>query len=147
MAARLTAWLSLALSGWRRGFKVKLYINSEQAPFENGLRSEEKRRVIRLVHEGFLKQIAETDIELTIYRLKDEDMDLLLDSKHPVIALISTWRFNRNKAPHWVYIADPDEKYFYINDPDLGGHDFLTQTDFEQVVVTRQSFTAMAQFG
>ena len=137
----------LALSAWRRGFKVKLYINSEQTPFEDGLRSEEKKHVIRLVHEEFLNQIAETDIELTVHQLKDEDMDLLLGSEHPVLALISTWRFNRNKAPHWVYIADSDEKYFYINDPDLCSHDFLTQTDFEQVPVTRQSFTAMARFG
>lgn len=137
----------LALSAWRRGFKVKLYINTEQTPFEDGLRSEDKKRVIRLVHEEFLSQMAKTDIELTVQQLKDEDMDILLDSEHPVLALISTWRFNRNKAPHWVYVTDSDEQYFYISDPDLGNHDFLTQTDFEQVPVARQNFNAMARFG
>lgn len=137
----------LALSAWRRGFKVKLYINTEQTPFEDGLRSEEKKHIIRLVHEEFLSQIAQTDIELKVQQLNDEDMDNLLESEYPVLALISTWRFNRNKAPHWVYVADSDDKCFYINDPDSDDEAYLTQTDFEQVPVDRQSFNAMARFG
>ena len=137
----------LALSAWRRGFKVTLYINTEQTPFEDGLRSEEKKHVIRLVHEEFLSQMAQTDIELRVQQLNDEDMDRLLDSQYPVLALISTWRFNRNKAPHWVYVAGSDKTCFYINDPDSKDETYLSQTDFEQVPIERQSFNAMARFG
>jgi len=137
----------LALSAWRRGFKVKLYINTDQTPFEDGLRSEEKKHVIRLVHEEFLSQMAQTDIELSVQQLNDEDMDALLDSPYPVLALISTWRFNRNKAPHWVYVAGSDKTCFYINDPDSKDETYLSQTDFEQVPIERQSFNAMARFG
>ncbi|WP_198525650.1 GNAT family N-acetyltransferase/peptidase C39 family protein [Thiomicrorhabdus sp. Kp2] len=137
----------LALSAWRRGFKVKLCINTDETPFEDGLRSEEKKHIIRLVHQEFLSQMAQTDIDLSVQQLSDAEMDSLLESEYPVLALISTWRFNRNKAPHWVYVAASDDACFYINDPDMSGEDYLTQTDFEQVPVKRQSFNAMARFG
>ncbi|MDH5327849.1 MAG: GNAT family N-acetyltransferase/peptidase C39 family protein [Gammaproteobacteria bacterium] len=136
----------LALSANQRGFKVQLYTNSHAAPFTDGVRDPEKKSVMELVHEDFLHRIDQTDIQLNISTLDDEELDKILEQGKPVIALISTWRLNRNKAPHWVYITGYDAEFFYINDPDVASSQ-LSETDYIHVPVTRSMFHSMARFG
>jgi ribosomal protein S18 acetylase RimI-like enzyme len=137
----------LALSAWHRGFNVTLHINQAEAPFLDGVRDAHKKAVIQLVHEDFLAQIAETDIQLKVHTLETEELDRILQSGAPIIALISTWRLNRNKAPHWVYVAASDEDFVYINDSDVSDDPHATQTDYIRVPIDRRVFRDMARFG
>jgi ribosomal-protein-alanine acetyltransferase len=137
----------LALSAWHRGFDVTLHTNQEEAPFLDGVRDEHKKSVIQLVHEDFLAQIRDTDIQLKVHTVEAEELDRILQSGLPVIALISTWRLNRNKAPHWVYVAGSDEEFVYINDSDISDDPHATQTDYIQVPIDRHVFRDMARFG
>jgi len=137
----------LALSAWNRGYDVSLYINYSEAPFIDSVRSEEKKAVIELVHEDFLSHIRKTSIKLHVQDVDNAQLDKIINSGLPVIALISTWRVNRNKAPHWVYITGSDEEFVYINDSDVDTDLHLTQTDYVQVPVVRSLFHSMAQFG
>lgn len=137
----------LALSAWRRGRKVQLYLNRDDVPFIDGVRGEEKKAVIELVHQEFLNQIAHTDIELQIHNLETEELNAILQTESPVLALISTWRLNRNKAPHWIYVTASDENFVYINDPEPIESEHLNQTDFEQIPISKQAFAQMARFG
>jgi ribosomal-protein-alanine acetyltransferase len=137
----------LALSAWRRGLKVHLYTNIEGVPFVDGVRDEHKKAVIELVHNDFIRQIAETDIALSVKQLEAQDLMDILGQGLPVLALISTWRLNRNKAPHWVYVTAADEGFVYINDPDHNDQPHLSQTDFQQIPITRKMFMEMARFG
>jgi ribosomal-protein-alanine acetyltransferase len=138
----------LALSAWHRGFNVTLHINQEEAPFLDGVRGEQKKSVVQLVHEDFLAQIKDTDIQLNINTLEADELDRILRSGAPIIALISTWRLNRNKSPHWVYVAGADNEYVYINDSDIDEDDpHATQTDYIQVPIDRHVFRDMARFG
>jgi ribosomal protein S18 acetylase RimI-like enzyme len=137
----------LALSAWHRGFDVTLYTNQEAAPFLDGVRDEHKKAVIQFVHDDFMAQIRETNIQLKIRALETDELDRILQNGLPIIALISTWRLNRNKAPHWVYVADSDDQYVYINDSDVDDDPHTSQTDFMQVPIDRQLFRNMARFG
>jgi ribosomal protein S18 acetylase RimI-like enzyme len=137
----------LALSAWHRGFDVTLYINQEEAPFLDGVRDEHKKAVIQLVHEDFLAQIKETSIRLKVHTLEADELDRILKKGAPIIALISTWRLNRNKAPHWVYVAGSDDEYVYINDSDISDDPHATETDYIQVPIDRHVFRDMARFG
>ena len=137
----------LALSAWHRGFDVTLHINQAEAPFLDGVRDEHKKSVIQLVHEDFLAQIKATNIRLKVHTLETDELDRILQSGVPVIALISTWRLNRNKAPHWVYVAASDADYVYINDSDVSDDPHATQTDYIQVPIDRRVFRDMARFG
>jgi ribosomal protein S18 acetylase RimI-like enzyme len=137
----------LALSAWRRGFNVSLYINQPGTPFLDGVRDQQKKSVIELVHEDFMAQIKQTDIQLTVTALEAEELDRILQAGSPVLALISTWRLNRNKAPHWVYVAGADDDFVYINDSCINDEPHATQTDYIQVPIERQVFRAMARFG
>ena len=137
----------LALSAWRRGFNVTLYVNQQEAPFLDSVRDAQKKAIIQLVHEDFLAQINKTRIKLYVKALESSELDRILHSGAPVVALISTWRLNRNKSPHWVYVADSDDEFVYINDSDIGDDPLATQTDYIQVPIDRHVFRDMARFG
>lgn len=137
----------LALSAWSRGFSVTLHINQTEAPFLDGVRGEEKKSVIQLVHDDFLAQIKKTRIKIKTGNLESNELDTILAKGDPVLVLISTWRLNRNKAPHWVYVSGSDENFVYINDPDGGDDLHLTQTDYIQVPIEKRIFFEMARFG
>ena len=137
----------LALSAWERGFKVRLYINQAGPPFLDGVRDPDKKDVIKLVHEGFLGRIKKTGIKLLVKDISPDELQKILRSGLAIIALISTWRLNRNKAPHWVYVAGADEHFVYINDPDISDGGWQSETDYIQVPISIDEFVNMACFG
>jgi hypothetical protein len=54
---------------------------------------------------------------------------------------------NRNKAPHWVFVAGADEYFVYINDPDISDGPWQSETDYILVPIGIQEFVKMASFG
>jgi hypothetical protein len=137
----------LALSAWKRGFKVALHINSPDPPFVDSVRDADKKAVIELVHEDFQKRLRDTDVEIHAHDPAPGDVADMLNSGQALVALISTWRLNRNKAPHWVFVADADEDFVYISDPDQREETWQSETDYIQVPVSVDEFVSMACFG
>lgn len=137
----------LALSAWRRGFGVTLYVNRESVPFIDGVRGEEKKAVLELVHRDFLEQIAESSIDLRIEKFDQTSLKQALNEGRTVLALISTWGLSRNKAPHWVFVADLDEDFVYIHDPDKDTQSWQNETDNIRVPIDLDLFDRMAHFG
>lgn len=137
----------LALSAWQRHAKVDLYINQSGVPFIDSVRDPEKKRVIQHVHEDFVQSIKKTDIRVHVQELSADKLEKLLRSGHAILALISTWRLNRNKAPHWVFVAGADEHFVYINDPDTTDMPWQSETDYILVPISTREFINMASFG
>jgi len=137
----------LALSAWERGFEVELYVNQVEPPFTDSVRDQDKKDVISLVHEDFLERIQKTDISIHLKEITPDELQLKLRKGYAVVVLISTWHLNRNKAPHWVFVANADEKFVYINDPDLPDSGWQTETDYVQVPIIFSDFIKMARFG
>jgi len=137
----------LALSAWERGFQVELFVNQVEAPFIDSVRDQDKKDVILLVHDDFMKRIQSTGIKIQLQDIAPEQLQQILRSGRAMLALISTWRLNRNKAPHWVFIANADDKFVYINDPDIPEGSWQTQMDYIQVPIGMKEFINMACFG
>ncbi|WP_455376696.1 GNAT family N-acetyltransferase/peptidase C39 family protein [Kaarinaea lacus] len=137
----------LALSAWDRGFGVELYVNQVEPPFIDSVRDQDKKDVITLVHEEFMKRIQTTNIKIHLKDISPEELQAILKSGYAVIVLISTWQLNRNKAPHWVFIANADEKFVYVNDPDIPTNSWQTEMDYIQVPIGTREFIKMACFG
>jgi len=137
----------LALSAWQRGFQVEIYINQPGAPFVDGVRDPDKKAVIELVHEDFISRMKETDIKLNVQDIRPEQLETILRSGKAIVALISTWRLNGNKAPHWVFVASADEHFLYANDPDILDGPWQSETDYMQVPIGISEFINMACFG
>lgn len=137
----------LALAAWRRGFHVKLYVSQDGPLFIEGVRSDDKKEVLTLVHEEFEQELAKTDVELIRRGVSSTDIQSCLESGGVPIVLISTYQFNRNKAPHWVVVTALDDRFVYINDPEIDEETFRLETDNINIPIPRRHFDAMAKFG
>ncbi|MDX1400065.1 MAG: peptidase C39 family protein, partial [Oceanospirillum sp.] len=137
----------LALSAWRRGFSVDLYVNTEQTPFIDSVRDEAKKQIMTQVHGRFMQDIERSDIRLHHEELSTDRLQQHLQDGASVISLISTWRFNRNKIPHWVTLVRADDAFMYLSDPEPDDDLMHTATDNIAVPVSLEDFSAMNRYG
>jgi ribosomal protein S18 acetylase RimI-like enzyme len=137
----------LALAALRRGFAARLYINRSGTPFIDSVRSDAKRQVIEVVHQDFSEQLQNYPDSLEINPLGPGQFRKILDRHNHIIALISTWALNRNRAPHWVYVSKSDQHFVYISDPDTNDSRWQSKTDFMHVPISINAFINMASFG
>ena len=137
----------LALSAWNRGFEASAWISMEGALFKDTVRNEDKKRVLELVHEGFLHDIGQTDIQLHHDPLTLEAMEEALhDGRVPVI-LISTWQLNRSRVPHWVTVCAIDDQFVYLHDPEIDVEVGETVADKQYLPVDRRVFSQISRYG
>ena len=135
----------LALAAWRRGFHVSLMVSVSGPLFLDGVRSEEKRAVMRVVHEDFCAELEQSDVQ----SLKRGPLDIpaaLAAGGQPLV-LISSYRLTRSKAPHWVIVTDSDEDFVYLHDPDVDHSIHRRQMDCQHVPVSHAEFDKMSRFG
>lgn len=137
----------LALAAWRRGFKVEFWLNVEGPLFTKGVRDSVKKSVLSLVHEDFKEQLEQTDILEHYAEVTQADLQAVLEAGGVPLILISSWRFSREKSPHWVVITAMDEQFIYLHDPEVDEDDKKTQFDTQQVPISRSEFSRMACFG
>ena len=139
--------LGLALAAWRRQFHVELWLNTQEPLFLDGVRSEEKKAVMALVHEDFIAQIKQTDIVLRYEEIDLSKIDECLQQGGMPLVLISSYSFTRNKAPHWVVVSGADETFIYIHDPEEDEDTYRSQTDNLYLPIAREVFNKAFRFG
>jgi len=139
--------LGLALSAHRRGFRVEVFVNSRAPLFLDGVRNEEKKKVMSLVHEDFLRQVKESSIKLSFSEVSLEQLTKAMAAGGIPVVLISSYHFNRSKAPHWVVISGADDTFIYIHDPEVDEEEFRSATDNVYLPVARNTFTRAFRFG
>lgn len=137
----------LALAAYRRGFSVEMFLSEEDVLFIDSVRSPEKRQIIALVQEDFMRQLRKTSVRIHYRRASLDELCEYLDAGRIPLVLISTYRINRNKAPHWVVITAHDAHFVYIHDPDMEEGQHASMTDNIYVPVPKRDFPAMARFG
>lgn len=137
----------LALSAWKRGFEASAWISQEGALFKDTVRNDDKKRVLELVHEGFLHDIGGTGIALHHDPLTLEGIEAaLLDGRIPII-LISTWQLNRSRVPHWVTVCAIDDQFIYLHDPEIDVEMGETVADKQYFPVDKRVFSRMSRYG
>ena len=111
------------------------------------MRSDEKKLVMECVHEDFVRQIRQSDIH---QQLQPLDVNLLrryLDAGALVVVLISSYRLNQNKSPHWVLLVSISDTFVYFHDPDIDWDDDKTLTDSLYIPVTHKEFNRLLGYG
>ncbi len=140
--------LGLALSAIRRGFRADVYLSSPDTPFLDSVRNEEKKRIIGLVHADFLAQYTrEAGNTLYYENLTQNHLQQALEQGALPIVLISTYRFDDKKVPHWVVVTAMDERFIYIHDPYIDAPCYRFALDNQYLPISRADFDKMAQFG
>lgn len=139
--------LGLALAAWRRGFGVELWLNAREPLFIDGVRSEAKKTVMALVHEDFLHQLKQTDVKIHYDEISLEQLEGHLNKGGIPLVLISTYRFNRTKAPHWVVVSGTDDTFVYIHDPEVDEETYRSDMDNIYLPIARPLFNKSFRFG
>lgn len=137
----------LALAAYRRGFQTTLHSNSREVPFINGVRQPAKKQVMTCVHADFEQQIAESQIVEKTGPIDVSVLEPYLEQGALAVVLISSYRLNLSKAPHWVVVAGISSKFVYFHDPDIDYDSDKTLTDSFYVPVTHVEFNRMLGFG
>lgn len=137
----------LALAAFRRGFKVTMHLSEKTVLFINSVRNPEKRQVITLVQDDFMRQLQATSVDIIYRKISLDELTTHIDAGHIPLILISTYRINRNKAPHWVVITAHDSHFIYIHDPDVDKEQHASMMDNIYVPVPKTDFMSMACFG
>ena len=135
----------LALAAQRRGFVTEIYVNGDGVLFRESVRSEEKREVITLVHDDFVRQARDAGIAVHHKVAGTAELTRCYRDGGIPLVLISTYRLTRERAPHWVVITGCDERYFFINDPDNASG----RADDERInmAILQRDFERMARYG
>lgn len=137
----------LALAAWQRGFYAGAWVNTEGPLFKDTVRSEEKKHVLDLVHQGFLHDISQTEIELHHTSLTPAGIqEALYQGRIPII-LISTWQLNRSRVPHWVTVCAIDDQFVYLHDPEIDVKNGETVADKQYLPIDRRVFDKISRYG
>ncbi len=137
--------LGLALAAKKRGFDCSVYINQEDALFLDGVRSAKKKQIMRVVHEQFLEQANAQAINIIYAEITQSRLQDFLEEGYAVLMLISTYRLDGKKTPHWVMLTSMDEQCLYVHDPDLDGQQ--QAMDAQYIPIAKQDFEKMSSFG
>lgn len=135
----------LALAAWRRGFAVRLVVSHTGSLFLDGVRSLQKKAIMTLVEEGFTQELAATGVEQVL--ASTLDVRAALQAGFKPVVLISSYRFTRLKAPHWVLITACDEEFVYLHDPDVDHSRHKRSLDCQHLPVSHAEFLRMTVFG
>lgn len=139
--------IGLALAACRRGFEAEVFINTQEALFLEGVRSAHKKEVMQVVHEDFVAAAQQTPgLTLRYEELNDAEIQAGLDAGRAWLVLISTYRLDNKKAPHWVCVTGSDEVCLYVHDPDFE-EEQAQALDCQHLPIARRDFASMASFG
>lgn len=139
--------VGLALAAAERGFKAEVYLSNGETPFLESVRDNAKRSVIEQVHSDYLKAATTAGISVEYQSLSGEQLIDALRAGRSALCLISTWRLNRNRAPHWVLASAADDAYLYICDPDHDEDDWHPESDFVDVPIRHTNYAQLARYG
>ena len=138
--------LGLALAANRRGFQADVWLNKRGPLFVEGVRSEQKKDVIKSVHTDFANQSKQAGINIHYKAIDQKPLRTACDNGAIPIVLISTYRFDRKKTPHWVVVSGYDEHCFYVHDPDFD-EKIQIPLDLQYIPIAVEDFGSMSSFG
>ena len=76
-----------------------------------------------------------------------DDLRDRLDRGCIPIVLISSYRLNGDRTPHWVAVTAYDDRFLYVNDPFVDVEEGRTETDCIGIPILPQEFDRMMRFG
>lgn len=137
----------MGLAAYHRGFDVEIYVSDKGPMFIDSVRSEEKKEVMRLVQEDFLKELGKLPVKIHQGRLSVSKLEKQLDQGGIPVVLISSYRIYHEKWPHWIVVTGYDEKYIYVHDPFVDIEAGKTATDCMNMPIAKRDFELMARYG
>ncbi|MDU0353517.1 GNAT family N-acetyltransferase/peptidase C39 family protein [Paraglaciecola aquimarina] len=138
--------LGLALAAEKRGFSAKVFINQALPLFTAGVRSEHKKQTLELVEAQFAAQALQKNIQIETAEFELSVLQNALENGGRVVSLISTYRMDGYKVPHWVTITAMDQDCLYFHDPSVpDGH--VMGFDCQHIPLAKEDFIKLSSYG
>ena len=138
--------VGLALAAIRKGFKAEVFINQKGTAFIESVRDPAKKQILEVVDADFYKQARQAGVIVHRTEILQKHIAEALNKGSAVIILISTYRMDGKKTPHWVTITGMDDQCFYMHDPDRT-YAVQIEIDGQHIPVARADFELMSSFG
>ncbi|WP_346838353.1 GNAT family N-acetyltransferase/peptidase C39 family protein [Microbulbifer sp. SAOS-129_SWC] len=137
--------IGLALAMAARGFDCSVYLNRDTPLFVDGVRSAGKKAVVQQVDADFRAAARVRGLPVIEREFTQADLQRWLGEGALALLLISTYRLDGKKVPHWVALTGIDEACLYVHDPDSDDED--NPLDSQYLPIARDDFAAMSLFG
>jgi ribosomal-protein-alanine acetyltransferase len=137
----------LAVSAKRRGLFPEVYVNRQGPYFLDTVRSESKRRVMRLTQADFRHEADALDISTHPRALSKAELLRIFDSGAVAIVLVSGYQLQRRRIPHWVFAFGHEGRYVLVHDPAAKRNDQDIAIAAETYAVPWAEFERMSRFG
>ena len=131
---------------WRGEPKNAVHSGSSTPLFVDGVRSNEKKEIIETVHREFVAQSEAAGMTVRYANFDRKAMLAALDRGAVPVVLISTYRLNQRKIPHWVVVSGNDERCFYVHDPNAADRNEKA-VDCQFIPIVQEDFDPMSSFG
>ncbi|MBU3022472.1 GNAT family N-acetyltransferase/peptidase C39 family protein [Aestuariibacter sp. A3R04] len=138
--------IGLALAAKKTGYNSEVWLNKPLPLFTDGVRSAHKKAIVEVVENSFLSDALEQGVDVHISEWKMESLEQVLKEGAAVLCLISTYAFDKKKAPHWVTVTASDERCLYFHDPYPDKIDEQA-VEFQHIPVARDDFIRLASYG
>jgi ribosomal protein S18 acetylase RimI-like enzyme len=138
--------IGLALAAKKRGFDVKVFINTPLPLFTSGVRQEVKKHTIECVENQFHARALQEKIPLMFADFDLQTLKTALSNGSKVLTLISTYQMDGFKVPHWVTITAIDEECLYLHDPSVP-EDHTSGFDCQHIPIALEDFIKLSSYG
>jgi hypothetical protein len=138
--------MGLALAAQRRGFESLVCINTDLPLFVDGVRMPQKKQILTQVHQDFVQACRLSGVDVLYREVTQALIEYWMENDYRVLVLISTYRLDGKKAPHWVVITGIDAQCLYVHDPDCDEKEQLP-IDCQHIPIARDDFAKMSVFG
>jgi ribosomal protein S18 acetylase RimI-like enzyme/predicted double-glycine peptidase len=138
--------IGLALAAQERGFRANVIINKREPLFVDSVRGQEKKDILTVVHNHYKDLARKAGISVSYSNVTQKQVEQYLEEGALVLMLISTYRMDGKKAPHWVVVTATDNECLYVHDPDPT-EDEQTALDCQYMPIPRSEFDRMSVFG
>jgi hypothetical protein len=107
----------LALAGWRRGFRIALWL-SHRGPFLlDYQKHSDRRKAAALMQREDEKLVRAVQIPMLRKKWSVADLKAAIEGGAVPLVLVSTRLFHGDHGPHWVAVAGVDDAQVAVNDP------------------------------
>lgn len=140
--------MGLALAAIKRGLTAQIWLSDPNPLFVDGVRDQLKKDVIQRVHLSFTRQCTEQAIPVTYATLPLGELISAFDNGCIPLILISTYRMDRSKSPHWVVMSGYDDHCIFVHDPYFLQADVsASPMDCQYLPIANDEFEKMSRFG
>jgi hypothetical protein len=137
----------LAVTLKKHGLSPEIYVNQLGPYFLETVRSEDKRRVMRVTQAEFRQEADDLNIATHLNSLDESALMQAFDTGAVAIVLVSGYHMVRKGVPHWVFAFGHEAGYILLHDPFARHDEHGQRSGPETYAVPAAEFERMTRFG